>query len=490
MANSAKVATMTGAAPLSARRLAAILGSWDGGSGPAYRRLALQIRTAVMDGRITSGTRLPSERTLAEATGLSRTTTTRAYETLREAGLVRTRHGSGTVVELPLGTAGSTSMLARSDRPDGIALTAAASEAPDGFAALVERAMAGLPAVLATDGYLPDGLPILRERLATRYTRAGLPTDPGQIVVTTGAQSALSLLAAVVVTRGDRVLVEGCGYPHAFDVLRGAGARLVPLPLADSPWPVEDVERLAPSTCVALFVPDFHNPTGATMSSDDRGRIARILTARGVTTIIDETLRDVNVSGLDQPEHYAVHDRGAIVVGSAAKSLWGGLRIGWIRAPHALVPRLVHERMLRDLGTAALDQLVVAAALEGGDIDLRARTEDLRHRRDALLSAVARRLPDWSVTRPDGGLSVWATLPAPLSSALTAVAEDEGLTLTPGPRFFPTQPALGERHLRLPFGLPAERLEDAVERLGRAWDRVSAGQTVGATECPAVNLIA
>src|SRR5690606_9970277 len=136
----------------------------------------------------------------------------------------RTRRGSGTVVDLPVGAAGSRSMLARPDHPDGIALTAAASEAPDGFAALVERAMVSLPAMLATDGYLPDGLPVLRARLADRYTRHGLATDPRQIVVTTGAQSALSLLFSVLVRSGDRVLVEGCGYPHAYDVLSGAGA--------------------------------------------------------------------------------------------------------------------------------------------------------------------------------------------------------------------------------------------------------------------------
>ncbi|GAA3546709.1 GntR family transcriptional regulator [Aeromicrobium flavum] len=481
---------MNRAAPLSARRLAAIVGSWEAGGGPAYRRLALRIRTAVMDGRITSGTRLPSERSLAEATGLSRTTTTRAYEVLREDGLVRTRQGSGTVVQLPVGVAGSTSMLARPDHPDGIALTAAASEAPAGFSDLVQRAMAGLPAILATDGYLPDGLPVLRERLAARYARHGLPTDPDQIVVTTGAQNALSLLVSVLVRPGGRVLVEGCGYPHAFDMLEQAKARPVPLPVAETPWPLDDVARLAPAVRVALLVPDFHNPTGASMTSQARAEVAHALTSSAVTTIIDETLRDVNVSGIEQAEHYGVHHRDAILVGSVAKSLWGGLRIGWIRAPRDLVPALIQARMVRDLGTAALDQLVVATALEDGDMDLRARTADLRERRDRLLDAVARELPDWTVNRPDGGLSVWARLPAPLSSALTAVARDEGLTLTPGPRFFPTAPALGERHLRLPFALPPEQLEEAVTRLARAWGRVAAGQTGGASAPAAVNLIA
>lgn len=476
--------------PLSAHRLAVIIDSWDTGSGPAYRRLADRIRAAVMDGRIPTGTRLPSERTLAEATGLSRTTTARAYETLRETGLARTRHGSGTVVEVPLGAAGSTSMLGRPAGEDGLALTAAATEAPEGFARLVEHALRSLPAVLATDGYLPDGLPFLRERLAARFAAQGLPTDPEQIVVTTGAQSALSLLIAVLVRPGDRVMVESCGYPHAFDMLTRAGARLVPLPLGETPWPLDDVARIAPAVQTALIVADHHNPTGALMSSQDRRAVARTLSNAGVTTIVDETLRDVSIGGAPVPEPYAVHDPRAIVIGSAAKSLWGGLRIGWIRAPRSLVPRLVQERMLRDLGTAALDQLVVATALERGEIMPEGRAVDLRRRRDALIAAVEDRLPDWRLSRPDGGLSVWATLPEAVSSALSIAAQEEGLTLTPGPRFFPTHPALGERHLRLPLVLPPERVEEAVSRLARAWARLGSGHALAPGDPDAVDLIA
>ena len=475
---------------LSAHRLASMLDSWESGSGPVYRRLADRIRAAVMDGRIPIGTRLPSERTLADATGLSRTTTTRAYEVLRDARLVTTRQGAGTVVDLPLDAAGSTSMLARSAKPGGLALTAAATDAPEGFATIIERALRSLPALLATDGYLPDGLPILRERLAEHHTRQGLPTDPAQIVVTTGAQSALSLLISVLVRPGDRVMVEGCGYPHAFDMLGRAGARLVPLPLGPTPWPLDDVARVAPAARLALLVADFHNPTGSLMSSDDRHAIARSLTSAGVTTIVDETLRDLNIGDQAMPEPYAVHDPGAIVVGSAAKSLWGGLRIGWIRAPRSLVPQLVQARLVRDLGTAALDQLVVATALEGGRILPPGRATELRARRDALCDAVARHLPDWEVNRPTGGLSAWATLPAPASSALTVAAEGEGLTLTPGPRFFPTLPAVGERHLRLPYVLPVDQVEDAVERLARAWRRVGSGEPYRPADPDTVDLIA
>ena len=248
-------------AALSARKLASLIGPSAGGPGPSYRRLADQVRAAIKDGRITADTRLPSERSLAAALGLSRTTTTRAYEVLRDEGLVRTRQGAGSVVDLPLDVARAASSLARPSGPDGIAMTIAATEAPAGFGRLVERAMLGLPAILATHGYLPDGLPALRERLAEKYTREGLPTGPEQIVVTSGAQGALALLTAALVRPGDRVLVEGSGYPHAFDVLARSGARLVPLPLGRTPWPVDEITRLAPAVRLALFVVENRQPS-------------------------------------------------------------------------------------------------------------------------------------------------------------------------------------------------------------------------------------
>ena len=294
-----------------------------------------------MDGRIPTGTTLPSERSLAEATGLSRTTTTRAYEVLRES---RSRpHAAG------LGHHGGAPDRRRGfDQharaapavTTGSPSTAAASEAPEGFSALIQRAMTSLPTLLATDGYLPDGLPVLRERLAARYTRHGLPTDPDQIVVTTGAQSALSLLVSVLV----RPRRPGAGGGLRIPPLvrpRVAGRRAAAAAPGRRglPWPVEEVARLAPAASLALLVVDFHNPTGALMPSDTRREVAGILQRAGRH---DDRRRDParreRLGATALPEHYAVHDPAAVLVGSAAKSLWGGLRIGWIRAPRSSGP--------------------------------------------------------------------------------------------------------------------------------------------------------
>src|SRR5690348_8033169 len=179
---------------LSAARLAALLGGSET-TGPAYKDIAERIRLLVVDGRVPDGSRLPSERALADALGVSRTTTTRVYAELRDTGLLHSRQGSGSIVRLPLSPSHASSLIVAPDDAHTIAMTFSAPLAPPGIARAFEAAAAKLPGLLATSGYLPDGLPALREILAQRYTDRGLPTEPGQIVVTSGAQGAISLLA-------------------------------------------------------------------------------------------------------------------------------------------------------------------------------------------------------------------------------------------------------------------------------------------------------
>ncbi|WP_332662137.1 GntR family transcriptional regulator, partial [Aeromicrobium sp.] len=160
---------------LSAFRLAHLLGPSDSG-GPAYRDLADRIRLLVVDGRVPDGSRMPSERALADALGVSRTTTTRVYAELRESGLLHSRQGSGSIVRLPLSASHASSLIVTPHDTDTIAMTFSAPLAPPGIARAFEAAANKLPGLLATTGYLPDGLPALREIIAQRYSDRGLPT--------------------------------------------------------------------------------------------------------------------------------------------------------------------------------------------------------------------------------------------------------------------------------------------------------------------------
>ncbi|MEJ7635301.1 PLP-dependent aminotransferase family protein [Aeromicrobium sp.] len=458
---------------ISARRLADLLGP-SRGTGPAYRELADLIRLLVVDGRVADGTRLPSERELAAALGVSRTTTTRVYAELRGTGLLTSRQGSGSVVSIPISASSASSLIITPDDADTIALTYSAPVGPPGLARAFEIAATKLPGLLTTTGYLPDGLPTLREILAQHYTDGGLPTDPDQIIVTSGAMGAVSLLARALLAPGQRVIVEGASYPHAHESFAAAGGRLTALPIDTTPWnPAALRSALEGSPHRAAYiVPDFHNPTAAVMSDEERVAWARELRRHDVVPVVDESLREINLDGVDLPPVFATYDPRALLIGSSSKSYWGGLRVGWIRAPKAAIMPIVQARMMDDIGSSAFDQLVLAELLTEGGQTAAAGRARLRAARDHLLAELARELPDIKAPCPAGGLSLWVTLPDRMSSRLTTAAGRHGLLLTPGPRFFTHSGSVGERHLRLPYTQSHETLSEAVRRLRIAYDDV------------------
>lgn len=459
---------------LSAARLADLLGPLDR-VGPAYREIADRIRLLAVDGRVPDGSRLPSERELAVELGVSRTTTTRVYAELRESGIVSSRQGSGSVIRVPLGASSASSLIVTPDDPDTIALTYSAPAGPPGLTRAFENALTKLPGLLSTTGYLPDGLPVLREILAQRYTDGGLPTDPGQVIITSGAMGAISLLARSLISVGERVVVEGTSYPHAHESFAAAGGRLSALPVDRSPWNPEALAAVLAGSRhrAAYLIPDFHNPTAAVMTDAERIAWARELRRHDVVPIVDESLREMNLDGIELPPVFATHDPRALLIGSSSKSFWGGLRVGWIRAPPDAVMPLVQARMMDDLGTSAFDQLVLSELLTDGGQTAAAGRARLRAARDHLLGELARELPDVQAPCPPGGLNLWVTLPGRMSSRLTSAAARHGLLLTPGPRFCPRSGTAGEQHLRLPYTQTHEVLTEAVARLRLAYDEVT-----------------
>ncbi len=479
---------------VSAKRLRDLLGElrFD---GPAYRDLADRVRLLILDGRLLHGTRLPSERELTATLGVSRTTIARVYAELRDSGFLESRRGSGSVIRVPYVASSTSSLLPHGPHHTAVSLTNAASGAPAGIGSAYEAAMYGLPALLATTGYLPDGLPILRERLADQYTARGLRTTPEQIIVTSGAMGALSLIARALINRGDRVIVESPGYPHGFDTWTHAGARLAPLPVGETPWdddPVSAVLR-AGAHRLAYLIPDFHNPTGALLDATGRQRLASRLRRAGVIPVIDETMSGVNLDEVAMPPPFATNDDRAITVGSAAKTYWGGLRIGWIRAPLDLVTPLIQARMSSDLGSAAFEQLVLAEILAAPAEIERAALDALRRQRSHLRDLIAHELPDLTAPFSPGGMSLWLTLPRRMSTGLVAEAARHDLILTPGPRFFAHHATVGERHLRLPYTHSPDVLTEAVRRLRDAYEMKAAGPTPcepTSIETTTLNLIA
>ena len=450
------------------------------GAGPAYVRLADALRQAIADGRIPRGSRLPSERDLTSPVGLSRTTVTRAYAELREQGYLQTRRGSGSVVAVPDVPGGRVDHLLSPASLDGEALdlTCTAQGAPAALHEAYEHALAELPRYLPGTGYYPSGIPALRERLAHRFTERGLPTDPDQVLVTAGALAGVATAAATLVRRRDAVLVESPTYPNVIAALDGAGARLVPHPIdhltQDWDLPGLTAALRTSGARAAYLIPDFHNPTGALMSEEQRVGVARAVQDAGTVVVVDESLVELALDGQEMPGPLARHLPTAVTVGSASKTMWGGLRIGWVRVPRARVEEFAASRLRLDLGAPVLEQLTAVHLLDRYEAVLAERRSQLRAGRDALVSGLAQHLPDWRARVPAGGMALWCALPTPGSTALAIAAREHGVVLASGPNFAPAGGLDG--WVRLPYSLPTDRLAQVPQRLAAAWDDVVRGR--------------
>lgn len=479
---------------VTAAGLVELIGPWSDGADPLNEQLADALTRAIEVGLLPPGTRLPAERELARELALSRTTIVAAYDRLRLAGLARSRQGSGTRVaarrpglfaltptpaedtdtEVPfrLGEAdGRTAGLATvADHPDAIQLTIGALPAGPAVAASVETALrADVPALLGEMGYDPFGLPRLRLAIAAYLERLGVSTHPDQILVTNGAQQAVHLVGSQIGGPGSAVVLENPTYIGAIDAFRTTGNRLMPMPVDANGPRIEVAALLAANAPVRLayVVPTYHNPTGATMPEERRRALATAAADQGFYVVEDLT-PDTSL-GADAPPPIAAFDASdrVITIGSLSKLAWGGLRIGWIRAPRPEVDRLVAGKIVADHATSLITQAIAARVFDRIDEVVAFTRAAAAERRSIVTDALARRLPDWHWTVPEGGLSLWVGLPDADAVQFSRVAARHGVIVRPGPL---ASPDGGFRdHIRIAYGAPPERLAEAVDRLAAAW---------------------
>jgi DNA-binding transcriptional MocR family regulator len=454
-------------------QLARLLGAWPSPkrTGPEYAQLAGAVRSLLTDGRLALGVRLPAERELALALGLSRTTVTAAYRTLRESGHLTSRRGAGSWTALPAGhRIGTSGLWSPLDDEEVIDLGCAALPAPPEMIDAVTAAAADLPRYLVGAGYHPMGVDVLREAVASEYTARGVPTSADQIMITGGVQHALDLVLRLLVAPGQRVLLETPTYPNALTAVVASRARLVAYAIGEAGW---DDDLLLTTVRdararLAYLIPDYHNPTGHLMETALRERLPIAAHAVGTDIVIDESFVDLRLDGPEVPPAVATFDRGArvLTIGGLSKPYWGGLRIGWVRAATSITARLAAARVAVDMSSPVLDQLVAAHLMGMRDQVVAARRVELRNRRDTLVAALRAHLPEWRFVVPHGGLCLWVELDAPVSSALARAVEEAGVRLAPGPRF--GADGTMERFMRLPYTLPEADLVEAVRRLADA----------------------
>ncbi|MFD9068591.1 aminotransferase-like domain-containing protein [Streptomyces lasiicapitis] len=289
-----------------------------------------------------------------------------------------------------------------------------------------------------------EGEPALRAAVAERYAARGLATGADDILVTTGSQQALSLLATALVEPGDTVLVENPCYLAALQVFAFAGARVVPVP--------SDADGVDPDALDALVaqhrpkllytVPTFQNPTGRTLPAARRAAVAEVAARRGLWIIEDDPYGELRFEGERVPwvASYAGAEDRTVVLGSFSKVMAPGLRLGWLRAPAALRRACAIAKQAADLHTPTVNQLAAAWYLERFDLDAHvARVAgEYRERRDAMLAGLPGALPAGSTwNRPEGGMFLWARLPVGYDATASlpgVVAQD--VAYVPGAPFY------------------------------------------------------
>lgn len=469
-----------------AKALVPMLGIWSRGKGSLRRKLTHAMMTAVRQGGLAPGVRLPSERALASSLSVSRTTVVAAYDALREAGWFESRHGSGTwvregspAVEMARNAARNASLsaspllgLVAHAETDDVVDFGLGSPLPltdfDGDRFVLPRDE--YVALIHERFHYPLGLPVLRQTIADRYAREGLATSADQILVTNGAQHAVALCASLCLQRGDSALVEDPTYFGAIDAFRTAGARLATLPVKAGGVPPAAVrDRIAATAARLVYLtPTCQNPTGAIMSVAARRDIAKIATDTGTPIVDDRTLADLVLDGAPPPPLAAHAPNGPILtIGSLSKLVGPSLRVGWVRAPESMIQRLARLKTAMDLGSPLITQAIAARLVRATDQARRLRQRQLKPRRDHLASLLAAQLPDWRFSKPAGGLFLWVQLPGGEARAFTQVALRHGVVVIPGPTL-----SADEQHtqcIRLTFLSDPATLTAGVARLSAAW---------------------
>ena len=452
-----------------AQSLVRLLGHWQESTSrtPIWRQLAEALRLLILDGRLALETRLPGERELAAALNISRTTVASALGQLREEGYLYSRQGSGSRIALP---ERPVEAAAKQTDPLSVNLAVAALSAGPEIHQAYSQALKIMPEHLSNTGYDQQGLPLLREAIARRYSERGLPTRSDEVMIVNGALSGFALVLRLFTGPGDRVVVDAPTYPMALSAIQGASCRPVSVALPQHGWDCDGLAATIAQTAprLAWLMPDFHNPTGRCMDSATRQRVADIVAQTRTTLVADETMVDLWYDAPPPPPLEAFNpDAPVITIGSAGKSFWGGLRIGWIRASSRTIASLVQARDSLDLGSPLLEQLACCWLLENEHRLLPSRRAMLATRRNMCGALMAEYFPHWRFTPPEGGLSFWVELPGMLATLFSVRAESRGIHIGTGTRF--GLAGAFDRYLRLPFTLSDDELRSAFTTLQPLW---------------------
>lgn len=459
---------------------------------PLHYQISLHIRNKIKRGEWPPGTKIPSQRRLADDFGVNRSTIVMALDELTADGFLKGNRGGGTVVTSSWDQPSSppppdwTSYVnagvqafnlptvqeinQAEFRPDIIRL-GTGELAPE---LLPQEDMKTVLQALSVEtmplGYAePKGNAGLRRLIAQHVEEYGIRTAPSSILIVSGALQALHLISIGLLHRGSTILLEKPSYLYSIPIFQSAGMKLAGIPMNRQGIQADLIPKYKKQYNGALLytIPSFHNPTGIVMAKERREQLMQVCLKEGLPLIEDDVYRDL---WIDEPSPIplkAADSTGIVLyLGSLSKTVSPGLRIGWIIGPEPVIDRLADIKMQTDYGASSLSQAAAEKWLASGLYrqHMEALRQQLRHRRMIAVTAMERHLgnyAEWEV--PKGGFYVWVRLKQELPlKALFAAALKAGVLLNPGHLY----EGENSRHLRISYAFASlEDLEAGIDRL-------------------------
>jgi len=473
----------------------------DRNNGTAvYLQIFEQIRQQILAGELAPGFHLPPERKLAEALGVNRSTVLNAYRELKAEGLVGSQVGHGTVVlaPLPIKTAPSAlapepewdqlfnrystgydshivqDLLKLASRNDVISFATGIADpviSPiEALAGIEEEIVQGrnFKALLhsPTEGFLS-----LRTAIAGLMQQRGVFCRSDQIMVLAGSQQGIDLAARLLLDPDDIVVVEDPTFFPAVQAFKAAGARVMSIPMDAEGMRTDLLDQLLQRYRVKLMytMPNFHNPTGVEMTLGRRQALLELAYKYKVPILEDDAYGDLRYDGPPLPSLKAM-DRGNHVVylSTFSKTVYSGLRLGWLVAPKAVVKKFAAAKQIMDLHSSSLSQWIIERFITNGGLERHVDKicREYKRKRHAMCEALERYGPTGLIWQlPRGGYYLWCRLPEGVSAGkLLDKAARRKVAFLPGTPFFSR--GQGDEYIRLNYTfVPLAEISAGVEQL-------------------------
>jgi len=315
------------------------------------------------------------------------------------------------------------------------------------------------------EGYLP-----LRQYIAERYSMKGLKVHPDEILITNGSQQGLDLVGKIFIDKHDRIAIEQPGYLGAIQAFSVYEPQFCPVPLLDDGIDIDMLKKTLEEQLVKLFhtVINFQNPSGITYSQQKRVELAKLLAHHRSVLVEDDPYGQLRFEGDDLPSVAGLLGERAVLLGSFSKTVAPGLRLGWVCAKRDVMEKIIVVKQASDLHSNYLSQRILHQYLIDNDLDAHIAQirRSYKRQRDLMVSLIEEQFPEGTrLTRPEGGMFLWVTLPEGISSLkLFELAIEEHVAFVPGKPFYVDGD--GDNTLRLNFSNSDEdRIDQGIRRL-------------------------